>query len=208
MIICVDVDYCLANFTEAYADLLIQVDGKDRLPEGWRTSPDFPQTWYWERDAGYSKEVEEAAWQQRILHKGSHFWEQLAPVPGAKEVIRHLNKLAIQGHSVYFLTHRMGDKAKLQTEKWLYGLQFYYPTVLLSADKVPLLRALGANFFIDDKPQTVIDVAKAAEREKWQDFQLFMHTAPYNKHLQGLDWLKTAGSVEEALQKAGLWKER
>lgn len=209
-IVCLDIDGCLANFTKAYAKLLIKVGG-NKLPHDWETNPEFPKVWYWEREAGYPKEVEQEVWQTHILQKNSTFWQTLEPLPTAKESLMVLNGLEKAGkvHCV-FLTHRMGDRAHLQTCEFLYENGFDYPTVLLAADKTPYLRLLQAHFFLDDKPDTVLDVAKKRQDEKWGFLpHLCLKTAPYNKELQaqvGLVKIETAATVKEALQQAGIWE--
>lgn len=202
MVIVLDIDGVLANFTKAYGELLTKVGG-DKLPAGWQDDPDFPAVWYWERAAGYSKEVEERVWSKYITQKGSHFWKNLEPLPTARESLMHLNSLIKQGHTeCYFLTHRMGHGAKLQTEEWLYANGIDYPTVLMTGEKVPWLRLLKANFFIDDRPETIQDVARVAVEEKWPDFKLYLKQAPYNTALWGK--VGSAAVVKDALVAAGV----
>ena len=203
--ICCDIDGVIGNFTSAYAHKLI-AEGGNLLPKDWETNPEWPQEWYWERAAGYSPEVEKKVWNNHILQKGSKFWQNLSAYDGVKESLMHLNGLVKAGTAdCYFLTHRMGDRAKNQTEIFLYEHGIDYPTVLLAADKIPYLRLLKAAFFIDDKPETVQEVARVAAEEKWQNFQLFLKIAPYNKPLWGDPRFKKAVSLKDALIQAGLW---
>lgn len=205
-----DVDGVFADFSTAYADLLIKVDGKDRLPAGWRTNPDLhTPTWFWERFYGYSKQVEEEVWNTHII-PSKDFWYELEPYPGAGEALGHINKLAKSGHEVIFLTNRMGKDAKKQTEDWLMNVYdgngklkgIDNPTVLLSGDKTPILRALKANFYIDDKAETVVDVASLVGPE----FTLYVKDAPYNRDVQYPNGkVKHASSVKDALEQSGLW---
>lgn len=208
-----DIDGVFADFSTAYANLLIEVDGKDRLPEGWRNNPELhTPVWYWERHYGYSKEVEKNVWENHIL-KSKDFWYELEALPGAGETIHHINKLVQRGHDVYFLTHRMGLKAKRQTEDWL---NFIYddagnlrgmdnPTVLLSSDKTPILGALGINFYIDDKAETIVEASKLVDVTDPNKFQLFVKDAPYNRVQYPSGKVTVVGSVKDALEKAGLW---
>lgn len=199
-----DIDGCLANFNKAYGELLTKVGG-DRLPKGWQDDPDFPTVWSWDRQAGYTPEVEERVWKKYILQEGSNFWKNLEPLPGAREALLQVNSLVKQGKvEAYFLTHRMGHKAKLQTEEFLYANGIDYPTVLIAADKAPWLRLLKPHFFIDDKPSTVEDVARVSAEEKWADFQLFLKMAPYNRELWGK--VRGAATVKDALVAAGVWE--
>lgn len=205
MTICLDLDGVFADFNTAYGDLLIKVSGVDLLPSGWRTNADFPQTWFWERDAGYSAEVEKTVWEQHILKKGSKFWQTLAPLPGAREALSGLNNLQKQGHQVWFISNRIGDLGHFQTLKWLYENGLDYPQLVLARDKIPYLRLLETNVFIDDKPQTVQEVARVADEECWKNFSLFLQAAPYNKTIWGDGRFQTVKSVKEMLLKLGLW---
>lgn len=196
----IDVDGVLANFTDSYGKLLTAESGLE-FP---KCSEEFPKLWYWEREAGVTPEQEKKVWETGILHEGSTFWQELAPMPEAKTTLRQLNRLAREGHEVFFLTHRMGWRAKSQTEKWLYKYGVDYPTVLLSGNKFPLIDALGVDFFIDDKPDTVKDVDYRM-RVLGLPLKLYMKKAAYNKEY----WEKfnSVDTVEEALKLENLWEE-
>ena len=205
MVIVLDIDGCLANFNKGYGTLLTKIGGA-RLPQGWQDEPNlnFPVTWDWDRAAGYSPDIIQKVWTKYIMQEGSHFWKNLEPLPTARESLMHVNSLVKQGQAeCYFLTHRMGHAAKLQTEEWLYANGIDYPTVLMTADKVPWLRLLKANIFLDDKPETVQEVAQVALEEKWPDFKLYLRQAPYNRAL----WEKvfSVATVKDALIAAGVW---
>ena len=198
-----DIDGCLANFNHGYGDLLIKLEG-DKLPEDWKTNPEWPPVWFWDRDAGYSKETEEKAWD--TITSDPKFWQTLEPLEGAREVLMNLNGQVKAGKiEVYFITHRPGVKAKLQTENWLYDHGIDFPTVLIASNKVPFLQAIKANFFEDDKAETVQDVSRASRSDEWPDFKLYLKMAPYNKAIQGGTGYKGAVSVKDALIDTGLW---
>lgn len=206
----IDIDGCLANFSLAYGELLIKVSGQDRLPPGWKTDPNFPSTWYWERAAGYSPAVEKEVWDKHII-KNPAFWEDLDCYEWAPETVRQLNRLSKKGNDVYFITQRMGDRAKLQTEKWLYELGMDYPTVCLVAshtEKVPIIRALGIGFFVDDKAETIVDVSQLVKplEQTAPPFYLYVKDAPYNRGVEYPNGkVKHASSVKDALEQTGLW---
>ncbi len=192
--ICVDVDGVLANFTDAYAAALSRRTGIV-FP---KASSEWPTSWYWDRDMGVSKEDEQETWRKDIIQSRT-FWQRLEPTPNAKPTIKKLNTMAQRGDQVYFLTHRMGELVKLQTERWLYNQGMNYPSVIVTGEKVPFLRALKANFFIDDKPDTILDVAKVAESEKWDNFQLFLFDSPYNRVQNYPPNVRRVTSVLEAI---------
>lgn len=194
MRLALDIDGVLARFTDSYAHFLTRETGI-AFP---RASEDFPQEWFWERAMGVTPEQEAKVWTERILQPGSKFWYKLHPMDGAGGIIRRLNDLTRVGHEVFFLTHRMGDKAKLQTERWLYSYGMNFPTVLLSGEKVPLIQALGVTFFIDDKPSTVVEAAEVMEK-------VYLMNAPYNVREEMPPNVVRVRSAEEALMKEGLW---
>ena len=205
----IDVDGVVAFFTGAYAELLAYEAGGCKLHKGWQDDPSFPSRWDWEVPAGYDAATVSRVWQEHIIASDS-FWRGLAPLPDTHYAMRRLNWLANDGLAeVYFLTHRMGNKAKHQTERWLYdkgGID--YPTVIISGpDKIPLLRDLQPDFFIDDKDSTMMDLIRTAEREKWLEGRNFyLKTAPYNMGAAHPK-LKRAASLGDALKDAGLWEE-
>jgi len=200
-IVALDIDGCLADFNTSYGKLLANLNGKDLCPEGWEMDPEFPKVWNWERAAGYSTAVENATW-KTIVGVGNKFWQELTPYTGVPETLGKLNESVKAGKiNLYFLTDRMGDRAKLQTEKWLYEYGVDYPTVILGGDKVPFLKTVRANFFIDDKPSTLVTVYSVSKNENWPDFSLYALDMPYNREVPQV---KRAASVFEAMKDAGV----
>lgn len=195
----IDLDGVLGNFTKAYAKLLVEVTGRDLIPAGFKgdDDPNWPTTWYWERELGYTAEEEKAVW--KVITSTGNFWMDLEPLPTAWDSLVHLNRLAQYGKiDVYFLTHRFGHLAKWQTEMFLANHGMEHATVLLTqTDKTPLINGLGLNFFIDDKPQTI---EKAAANCKVK--HLFLKAAPYNAEVVGA---KRVDSIQAALEDANLW---
>lgn len=197
--ICLDVDGVLAGFNDAYATLLSKV-GRKPLPAGWQTDPHFPAEWNWEAAAGFTPRDVEQAWHE-IIKPSSTFWKDLEPLPTAVESLMMLNGMVKAGEAeVYLLSHRMGDRAKLQTEQWAYEAGLDYPTVILTGDKLPFLRALGATFFVDDRPDTVLGISQA----RWPG-HLVLKKAPYNKALWEEPGFHKASTIKEALQGAEIW---
>jgi hypothetical protein len=152
----VDVDGCLANFTDSYAALLTRRSGIPFPP----SSDEWPTCWFWDRAAGITKDIETETWSKDIL-QSINFWKNLEPLPNAKPAIRWLNRLARTNNEVYFITNRPGHSSKYQTEKWLYALGMNYPTVITTADKLAFVKAIKLDFYIDDKPETIQEIAAA-----------------------------------------------
>ncbi len=203
-----DLDGCFFDFCTPYADLLIEVDGVDRLPEGWRKDPELHMpTWYWERHYGYSKEVEAKVWDDHIL-PSKDFWLKLKPLPFARETLMELNQLQKEGHEVYYLSHRHGKTALIQTQKALYEQGVDYPSVILTGNKRQIISALDIEFFVDDKTETLYDLALGMDAAPGM-FKchggIYLKSAPYNRGNWG-STIQVVGSVKEALQKAGLWR--
>ena len=202
--IVLDIDGCLANFNKGYAEILIAIGG-DRFPADF--DPLNPPVWFWERHYGYPKEVEDQAWQEYILNSKRRFWQNLEPLPDAREALSMLNARQKSGDQVWFVSTRMGEKAHLQTLNWLYEHGMDYPCLFFAADKVPYLRQLRPCFFIDDKLETYNMVAKTMHDEKWDwEFDLYLKDAAYNKEPRSFGpRFHVASSVKSALQGAGLW---
>lgn len=196
-------DGVICEFSKSYADFLAKVHGRCLLPPDYRTSPDWPPKWDWESHYGYSAEVQQKTWQEHII--GSrNFWMKLQPLPTARESLGVLNALFNKGEiDLFFITSRLGVRVKWQTCQFLYQQGIDFPQVIISHDKVPVLRALGANFFIDDKPETLMNVEAASHAEKWPDFQLYVQDTGYNRSVKVGTRVM---NVKEALIAAGLWK--
>ena len=113
-----------------------------------------------------------------------------------------LDSLVKFGHAeVTFITSRSGNRVHWQTTDWLYQNGMSFPQVIIATDKVPVLRLLKPNFFIDDKSETIIDVAAAIGMEKWPT-RLFVQHAPYNA---ALTIGERVSSPKEALERMGVW---
>lgn len=192
----------LANFNLTYASALVKTTGHDFLPRKWKTDPEFPPCWDWDLAFGYSQADIVQTWQEHIL-SSDRFWRRLDPLPYAKNTVRNLNRLAREGNDVYFLTDRVGIKAKQQTESWLYVLGMQNPTVILVSNKLPILQTLGVEFFIDDRGDTVSLVHDMASTTTL-DLKVFLKDAPYNRMYEGL---RRIGSAKEALEEVGLWRD-
>jgi len=201
----IDLDGVCAQFNEAYAKILIKESGRDLFPPGltWEERPETFVCWDWDTFYGYTPQEIDKAWRHGIKNSTT-FWEKLQPLEGATDAIKQLNRMAKSGDDVYFLTNRIGYRAKYQTEKWLYAQGCDYPTVFLVADKVPVIRALGIHFVIDDKLETINDLARVVEEEGWTGMKIYLKDAPYNREGRRQDII-VVGSINEALKAEGLW---
>lgn len=164
---------------------------------------EFPTVWNFEAPAGVPKDKMSLVWEKVIMQEGSTFWQTLPPIDKDKGVFSQLNHLSKSGHDIYFLTHRMGSQAKLQTEKFLYEQGIDYPTVLLSGNKFPLIQSLQLDVFIDDKLETINEVALEVVRYKMST-QVYLKDAPYNREGRQRGY-KIVTSVIDMLNEEGLW---
>lgn len=180
--------------------------GRNLFPKDWYRHPEkLDPVWDWEYHWGYTKAEHDKVW-AKITKKGSRFWYNLPLMPLAKDSLFCLNRMQrYEGHDVYFLTHRPGWDAKHQTERWLYQYGLAYPTVLIvdAAKKYSVLKALGADIFIDDKLDTIRSAVGHATRVYLQD-------APHNqvpvmeeKHAS----YTRVKRIPDMLKLEGLWSE-
>lgn len=203
-----DIDGCLADFNLDYGRLFIELTGENRFPPDWEeclAANTFPEVWNWESQAGYTPEQVRKVWRE-ITHNDG-FWSGLGELPGAREAIRKLNHMANLGHDIYFITNRMGTRAKHQTEIWLYSLGMNYPTVLVAADKLPILKSLGIGVFIDDKPETIQEIDEDYFGESnvkmiKPNLKLYLRDAPYNRTQTYSEDVRRVPGVLEALKDA------
>lgn len=151
-----DVDGVFTGFEYGYAPLLTAATGIQFPRLG---QPDWPDTWFWERAAGVTKEQETAVWKQIMANPT--FWLNLPPLPGAMDLLERIRVLSLR-HDVYFVTNRPGVVAKQQTEVWLAthsGDFTWNPTVIVSSEKGLACRALKLDVYIDDKYENCADAA-------------------------------------------------
>lgn len=148
----IDIDGVLANFTDSYSRILMDLDPSLQFPNA---SKSWPTTWYWDRAAGTSKDTENQAWE---LVKASTFWGMLKPLDGGIETLQYLSVLRSLGHDIIFITSRPGKLAKLYTEMWLAGHGMPNPTVIIADAKGPVAASLALDVFIDDRDKNIQDV--------------------------------------------------
>lgn len=164
----VDIDGVLADFTKSF-NALVRAEFGIELP--------YPApTWQWHREGGVTKQQDNQLWN---IIKTTHFWATLVPMPGAIDAIARLDQLSHDGHDVYFITSRPGKLAKFHTEWWLKAYGMNFPTVLVTSDKGPVVKGLGLDIFIDDKPENNLEVLEAVGRSP--KVHVFLVDAPYNQ---------------------------
>src|SRR5712691_9573992 len=114
MIIGVDCDGVLADFNTAFIALCKKVTGRNLFPEGYEQ-----HTWNYPEALGYTSEEVSAVWAS--IKANPDFWAMLPVYPEAYDALRYLQNLRFRGDDIYFITNRMGNCPKHQTERWLAG---------------------------------------------------------------------------------------
>ncbi len=144
----IDIDGCLANFNKGYRDLFIKITGVD----GFRGETD-PPCWNYHQHYGYSDAEFTEVWKR--IAESDTFWADLDPLPGAESFLRWLYWRQSTA-DVYFITQRLGQNVKHQTERWLTHVGFPHPTVLIApGSKGDIADGLKLTHVLDDKPENL-----------------------------------------------------
>ena len=184
VIIC-DMDGVLSDFNTGFSYLL----RPHKVPY---LEDFFPHCWEWPQYYGVPQEVIEKAWNEVRLC--GTFWRSLPPYPTAWEDIRSLQRLATQGHWVYFVTTRIGKTAKQETEGWLWQHGMDGATVIVTDKKHLVSEAVKADLIVDDKPSNLLGHPTGC--------RLALMRRPYNIQEQGQ--FHSVSTVREALALVGL----
>lgn len=191
-----DVDGVLANFILSYQRLTVQLSGRDIFLPGDDVDP---PCWDWPQFRGYTNEEVKRVWDS--IKANPTFWLNLEPMADVATLQTMITSLELH-HEVYFVTSRVGTRVKRQSEVWLFDhLNYYFnvknvwPTVLITAAKGDVARALKLDVYVDDNRDNAIDVGTKSPTT--QNYLLSRH---YNDNL-GLDAgqpyhrVKTLGEV-------------
>lgn len=209
-IIGIDIDGVLANFNKAYRAKLIEVTGRDLIPEAACRSNEpgeEPPVWFYAEFYGYTKDEDSKTWKAIIADP--MFWRNLEHLRGAKEFLWNLDcevelhdDNIAQRPEVYFITTRPGTDVKGQTVTWLSDRDVDFPTVLITrGNKGQLAQGLGLTHFLDDKPENCFDVKAACPSA-----EVFMLSCRYNLDAQerakelGIHVIGELNEFEAALQ--------
>lgn len=164
-----DIDGVLADFNNAYRDIILELTGLELPP----ITNDYPTKWNYHEDVFITKKDLNKVWN---YIKTTSFWEKLKPYPECREALIGIKEQRLNGDDIYFITSRPGRYAKRQTERWLQSQGFSDPTVLISSNKGPVCAGLGVDVFIDDKPENCEEVALACPNS-----DVFLLDRPYNR---------------------------
>jgi len=146
-----DLDGVIFKFNDNYSNLIKRMTGIDIPPE----TAHYPETWYYEREAGVSKKQESEVWSY-INGEGNYsFWRFLPAYDGAREF---LEKAQQTFENVVFITARSGPKVQQATEDALSVLGVKKPQVIIAHYKPPVMQELKVTDFLDDRDKNMEDV--------------------------------------------------
>jgi uncharacterized HAD superfamily protein len=174
----IDIDGVLADFNTAFYNRLIKVVGRNPFPANYQ--PTDPPCWEWPTAMGYTYEEEMATWAD--VWDDAYFWQHLNDEQDASETLQQIDKLSvIQGHEFYFITNRKGKFVKQQTERWLESRGIYYPTVLISGNKIPIINALKLDAFLDDRLDTVNEAQRCVDEGEILPCRIYLRDFSHNR---------------------------
>lgn len=145
----IDVDGVLANFHDAFLDLL----NTPKVIGDWKRFPSAagPLVWDWPSEMFPAEEVK-AAWAK--VERNPGFWGRLETFPGTIDFLHSLKRAEQSGGvQPYFVTNRLPAIAAAATNAWLDINGYPYPNVIAvskSGTKHLIAEAVGANFIVDD----------------------------------------------------------
>jgi len=161
----VDVDGILCNYNAGIASLVKKLYDID-LP----THPRDITDWY-QCSNTIGKERWSVVWE--IVTGNPQFLADLPPLATPEEfaMIQSLNTIS----DVYFVTNRTAFGGKALTEQWLVAHGISTPTVIISSEKGLIASGIGADFFIEDSVENIMDIRLRSPQTK-----IYLMCYPYN----------------------------
>ncbi len=152
-----DLDGALADFAGAFRTVETRLFGRDSeaSPDA---SPDRAQE---EQQRGQRRSAgrRDAIW--REIEATPDFWTTVDPLDSS--AVSRIHELMLRYKwEVFFVTQRpatAGDTVQRQTQRWLAGLGYDYPSVIvLNGSRGRAIRALDIDYHVDDSTQNCLDV--------------------------------------------------
>lgn len=165
-----DVDGVLADF----------IAGFTKLANEWYGTPVYTSNVYngdWNFTTFLNKTKADRLWS--VIKTDATWWETLPPLQSS-EIFSRIWKLQKRA-TVVFCTHRFGNHAQRQTQRWLERNGLAMPAVVLSKRKGDVARSLDVDFAIDDKPENAACIHWIADTKPCQSVLL---DQPYNQDAQ------------------------
>lgn len=175
--IVIDIDGVLAEFSHRLHRHL-RIHGAEMRPF---ETPAGPTLWEWEQAYGATPEQQALAWAD--IYANPEWWSGLPKHadldPAAIWLLQQLHEQA----EVYAVTARPHGSRKV-TEQWLKGLGLDIPVVIAPKGKYRALQAMHPLVVIEDKPETLVELATAQRLRAEHDRALLLLVdRPYNQHL-------------------------
>lgn len=153
-------DGVLASFCPKYQQLFVEMTGRDTFLPG---DVDDPPAWHWPGLRGYTEAETSAVWER--IKADPVFLLNLKPIAQNTSSLTLLLKTLERQHDIYYVTARVGGRAKRHTEIWLFEQLGYpmrvpgvWPTVIISSDKGAVAKALKLDVFVDDNLDNIRSV--------------------------------------------------
>jgi hypothetical protein len=164
-----DVDGVLADFVKAYTTEAVAMGLLDQII----TTPEQPE-WSFE-GVGLSKEAGELVW-NRIEANPGWWYTQVESMISEHEA-RRINGLMLR-NQVYFVTNRyVGNDSlnvQLQTSGWLGSIGIANASVITTASKGDIAKALRITHAVEDNAENAVAIAQHVS-------QTYMYTRKYNE---------------------------
>lgn len=180
-----DLDGVLAAFSPKFVEMANEMFGYSLKAEN--------QTEWDHTCLGLSKKEEDAVWE--VINTTPNWWYHELPALPETNLITEVARR----HTVYFITNRNQTKVGMSIEEqsahWV-RRNFWIPnpTVIVTKQKGKVADALLLDYFIDDKLENCLDVAKHSNTT------VYLHDAPYNSDNRGH---RTTPNVNTFLKELG-----
>ncbi len=189
-----DVDGVLADFLGGFTKLAQSFDPSVPLLTYGEADPanGIYQNERWDFDPKlFPPKLVDKVWQE-IKKDSSRFWAELEPLAG----MGVFDWLAETNLDVYFVTSRLGARAKPHTEYWLGRMGVFRPTVIISSLKGECAKSLGASYSIEDKAGNAVMIKYWSPKT-----HSYILDWPYNRWDQDIlgQQVRRVASVEEFL---------
>lgn len=161
----IDVDGVVADFMTTYTTLAKEMGFTSTI------SGSLDQR-VWEQYGDVPRDAVGRVWDR--IKQSESFWLNC---PALVDVNTFLRMTDMQvHHDLYFVTARVGKRAKFQTQLWLEWHGIRRPSVVMSNKKGEVAKAISANYAIDDKAGNPIFTAYYSPKTR-----SYVIDRPYNK---------------------------
>jgi len=157
MILQIDVDGVLADFTVGFRAIL------GRIVTGLKEHTTLTKPEWHDLDA--TTDQNDRAWD--VVKSSPFFWASLPVIPSGGEMFDLYS--ASKVHDLYFVTSRVGYKAKEQTESWLRKHSaLMNPAVIVTSAKGQVAAAIGADHALEDNTANAVSISTISPKtQSW-----------------------------------------